>query len=472
MRLLGRVLRSLLAAGVIAASLSACGGSGSGSTAATAVQSSWTKVTVRALDGKVNISWESPTGTAIGSASPTYNIYCSTSATGVAQEGNRIAAGYAGLSFDHTDVVNGQRYYYAITQVTATGEGPASLTVSATPQPALPAAPFGVKATALDSAAQLELLVPTPPVPANVSYNLYRSTSRTGFTAASLLKSGIAFATPAVYSDQGLVNGTTYYYAVTTVSGGKESGFSPLASVKPQPQAARIDSTPTQLASFASPADTATEPGNGSCKVTWTDVGTMTITAPDPAASATAASPCYVIYWSDIPDVITGKRGEIEDAAKSLAKDSKGAYTYPVSGLANGAMYYFQVAAFVRGNDGNPIPGRYSAGPVVSATPARKIPAVPGSLSATQGDQQVSLAWNRDGSGISGVTYNVYFSTTPPASGAALVTSGTRKQNADSSKPYFTHTGLQAGTTYYYTVTASAPGEGESAPSSVVAVTL
>lgn len=472
MRLLGRVLRSLLAAGVIAASLSACGGSGSGSASATAVQSSWTKVTVRALDGKVNISWESPTGSAIGSATPTYNIYCSTSATDLVQDGNRIAANYAGLSFDHTNVTNGQRYYYAVTRVSSTGEGAPSLTVAATPQAALPAAPFGIKVTALDSAAQLEFVVPTPPVPTEVSYNLYRSTARSGFTAANLVKSGIAFATPITYSDQALTNGTTYYYVITTVADGKESGFSPLVSARPQPQATRIDSTPIQLASFASPPDTTVEPSNGACKVTWTDVGTMTITAPDPAASATPIPPCYVIYWSDTPDVINSKRGEIDDAARTLTKDSKGAYTYPVSGLNNGAMYYFQVAAFVRGSDGNPIAGRYSAGPVVSVTPAKKSPAIPSGLSATQGNQQVSLAWNKDGSGISGVTYSVYFSTTPPASGAALVASGIRKQNVDGTKPYFTHTGLQAGTTYYYAVTASAPGEGESAPSSVVAVTL
>ena len=190
------------------------------------------------------------------------------------------------------------------------------------------------------------------------------------------------------------------------------------------------------------------------------------------AASATPVTPYYVLYWSDSPDVINSKSGQVDDAAKLLTKDSKGAYTYRLSGLASGAMYYLQVAAFVRGTDGNPIAGRFSAGPVVSATPAKKTPAGPAGLAATPGSQQVSLAWNRDSSGIAGVTYNVYFSTTPPASAAALITPENRRNNVDSTKTYFTHTGLQTGATYYYVVTCSAPGEGESAPSSVVSVTL
>jgi hypothetical protein len=83
----------------------------------------------------------------------------------------------------------------------------------------------------------------------------------------------------------------------------------------------------------------------------------------------------------------------------------------------------------------------------------------------------VSLSWSKDSSGISGVTYNIYVSTTDANSPAELRAKGDRKNNTDSSKAYFTHTGLTAGQTYYYVVTA-AVGGGESEPSSIVSVTM
>jgi hypothetical protein len=51
-----------------------------------------------------------------------------------------------------------------------------------------------------------------------------------------------------------------------------------------------------------------------------------------------------------------------------------------------------------------------------------------------------------------------------------MMAKGTRKNNDDSTKAYYTHSGLESGMTYYYVVTAV--GEGESAPSNIVSVTL
>jgi hypothetical protein len=80
------------------------------------------------------------------------------------------------------------------------------------------------------------------------------------------------------------------------------------------------------------------------------------------------------------------------------------------------------------------------------------------------------LTWSKDNSGMSGVTYNIYFSTSDAGTPAELMAKGTLRSNVDSSKTYFTHSGLQADTTYYYVVTSV--GDGESAPSSIVSVTL
>jgi fibronectin type 3 domain-containing protein len=389
------------------------------------------------------------------------------------QTANKIVSNYVGTSFDHTDVTNGQRYYYAITEVNAAGEGPASLIVSAVPYQVLPAAPFGLKVTALDSAADLVLLVPTPVTTTNVSYNVYRSTSRTAVTAAGKIASDIKFSSSIIYHDLNLTNGTMYYYTITTVVAGKESEFSPIASARPQATTVAVDSSATTLAKFASIPKISAEAGAGTCTVTWGDVVPLVIFTTD---TITSTAPYYILYWSDSPDVdsqgvLKNIRGEVDDVAKALTKDTvTGLFTYKLSGLTNGSLYYVQVTAAVKGVSGSPFPGRFTPGPVVAATPGLKTPAAPAAVSATQGAQQVSLSWSKDVSGLSGITYNIYVSTTDAGSPAELMAKGIKKNNDDSTKAYFVHSGLQSGQTYYYVVTAV--GEGESAPSSIVSVTL
>ncbi len=465
-------VRFLLVAIAVSTYLSACGGSGS-STASTATSTakavSWTNVSVRALDGKVNINWDRATGSSFGTALSTYNVYSSTNPTGILQAGNKIVSNYAGTSFDHTNVTNGQRYYYVVSEVSSAGEGPASRVVSASPYSVVPAAPFGLKVTAVDSPVKLiklDFLVPTPATTVSASYNLYRSTTITGLTATSKIASSV---TALTYndSDSNITNGTTYYYAITTVIAGKESVFSPIAAARPQAKTAAVDSSPTQLAKFASPTDMSAEPGNGACTLRWSDVAPLVISNPDPAVFS---SPYYTLYWSTSPDVLNNIKGQIDDVAKTLVKDASGVFTYKFTGLTNGAMYYYQITAAVKNASALPIQGRYTPGPVVAATPYLKTPAPPAGVSATQGEQQVALNWSKDSSGLSGITYNIYVSTTDANTPAELMAKGIKKNSDDSSKAYFTHSGLIAGQTYYYVVTAV--GEGESAPSSIVAVTL
>jgi fibronectin type 3 domain-containing protein len=469
-------LRFLLVSIAISTYLSACGGSGSSSTNAafsTTKTAAWTNVSVRALDSKVNINWDKATGSSFGTELSTYNVYCATVPVNIVQAANRIAANYAGTSFDHTNVTNGQRYYYAVTAVNAVGEGPASLTVSAVPYQVLPAAPFGLKVTALDSAIKLDFLVPTPVNTTNINYNLYRSETINGFTSASK----IASLTTTTYEDKSkITNDKTYYYALTTVVAGKESEFSPISVAHPQARTAAVDSSATALAKFASIAEMTAEAGAGSCSVTWSDVTALTITPPDPAASTNSVKPYYVLYWSDSPDVLNNIRDKVVDVSKALNINA-GFFTYKLSGLTNGSLYYFQIVAAIREADGSlkldpqtGIPLRKTAGPVVAVTPGLKIPAAPAAISATQGAQQVSLNWTKDSSGLGGITYNIYVSTTDAGSPAELMAKGIKKNSDDSTKAYYVHSGLLSGQTYYYVVTAV--GEAESAPSSIVSVTL
>ncbi len=488
----GIAIRYLLLAGMATLCLSACGGSDSGSSPSTTIITSptsktatWTNVSVRSYDGKININWDKAAGSsptdinsALSAALPTYNIYCSTDPTDIMKESNRIATRYEGQSFDHTNVINGQRYYYVVTEVNAAGEGVASRPVSATPQAVLPTPPFGLKVTALDTEAILEFMGPTPPKTGSVSYNLYRSTTKNSFTVKDIIEYKYLFTTAAVkidtstYTDTSLTNGTTYYYAVTSVISGKESGFSPIVAARPQAAVAagKTDPVKLTLASFASPANMSAEPRNVSAIITWSDVAPLELSESDP----TALTPYYILYWSDTPDVLNGVlkniKGQIDNAAKVLTKDPSGVYTFKLSGLNNGSMYYLQLVAAVTDANGVPLQGRFTPGTVVAVTPALRTPVVPSGVTATQGSQQVSLSWSKDTSGISGVTYNVFFSTTDAATPEELMAKGTKKNSDDSTKAYYTHSGLQPGQTYYYVVTAV--GDAESAPSNIISVTL
>lgn len=87
-------------------------------------------------------------------------------------------------------------------------------------------------------------------------------------------------------------------------------------------------------------------------------------------------------------------------------------------------------------------------------------PSAPTGVSATAGDNQVTISWDS----VSGATsYNIYWSTTT----GVTKTTGTKISNATS--PYV-HTSLTNGTTYYYVVTA-VNSYGDSSESSQLSAT-
>lgn len=265
----------LMVAGIMITGLAGCGGSGSSAAAGAATAAKpafWANVTVRAMDGAVNLQWDNTAGSAPNSQ---YNIYCSNSQSVNKQDPAKlIAAGVNGRSFDHTGLQNGTRYYYVITEVSATGEGPESSVVSATPQATLLTVPYGLKVTALNSGVQLDFAGPAPSDTTAVSYNIYRSTTPNNFTK---IKTGIQLDAltknfkPADNTDNSLANGTTYYYTVTAVAGLKESGFSPVVAATPQAPVAAVtydDTTATvTAAAFASPTGMWAQAQNGSAIV-------------------------------------------------------------------------------------------------------------------------------------------------------------------------------------------------------------
>ncbi|HUA16148.1 MAG TPA: glycoside hydrolase family 44 protein [Verrucomicrobiae bacterium] len=110
--------------------------------------------------------------------------------------------------------------------------------------------------------------------------------------------------------------------------------------------------------------------------------------------------------------------------------------SYTDTGLTDGTIYYYVVTASNSyGSSGN--------SNEASATPELAVPAAPTNLTATPGNQQVSLSWSAS---TNAASYNVLRSTTN-GSGYTKISSPTATS--------YTDTGLTNGTTYYYVVTAT-----------------
>ena len=107
------------------------------------------------------------------------------------------------------------------------------------------------------------------------------------------------------------------------------------------------------------------------------------------------------------------------------------------TGVTNGTTYFYVVSALNSS-------GESANSAQASATPvaAVSVPSVPAGLSASAGNQQVSLNWNAS---TGATSYNVKRST---------VTGGPYTQIANPTTTSFSDTGLTNGTTYFYVVSA------------------
>lgn len=119
------------------------------------------------------------------------------------------------------------------------------------------------------------------------------------------------------------------------------------------------------------------------------------------------------------------------------------------TGLAAGTTYYFIVTA-VNGAGESAASAQTSAA-TASTSPVLVAPVAPTGIIATGGVNQVSISWPA----VAGATsYNIYWANVPGVTKA----NGVKITNATT--PYI-QTGLAAGTTYYYIVTAvNSAGEG------------
>ena len=150
----------------------------------------------------IGLTWASVAG------ATSYNIYRGASAGG---EGTTAyQTGVTATGFSDAGLATGTTYYYFVTAVNGAGESSHSAETSAT---TVPPVPTNLVATTSGSTIGLSWTASSKAV----TYNIYRGTTASG-EGTTAYKTGI---TATTFSDPGLATGTTYYYFVTAVNGGR-----------------------------------------------------------------------------------------------------------------------------------------------------------------------------------------------------------------------------------------------------------
>ncbi len=340
-------------------------------------------------NGRVSLAWSPSAGAAF------YKLLRATTPSGP----YGVAVTTPDLTFSDTTVTNGTTYFYSVVAANKAGESPGSPQAQAMPV-APPPPPVGLTASPGNGRVSLAWT----PVHGATCYTLRRAMDPSGPFSV------IAGPPVPACVDSGVLNGTTYYYAVSALNSGGESALG--APVPALPVGA--PPAPSGLAAIAS---------NGEVLLSWSPVpGASSYTV---RRASSAGGP-----WSDIA-VPAGP-------------------TYTDTGLANGVPAFYTVTSLNAG-------GESAACAPISAVPVAP-PPVPTGLTASAGNTRVTLTWQPTAGATS---YVLKRGTTPD---------GPRETIANPSGTFHADLLLTNDTTYHYTLAAK-NGGGESAPSAEVTAT-
>ena len=281
-------------------------------------------------DGQVVLSWDAPLSDG-GSPITQYQYISHGDTLGV------VAGGADTRSVTVSGLTNGTEYGFAVYAVNSVGAGPLRVRWITLP----PGAVENLSATAGNG--QVTLRWAAPASNGDVPITQYQYSSDRGANWLDVSGGGNARS----YTVPNLTNGTAYTFAVRAVN---SAGEGPASSVSATP----TTRVPGKVASLSASA------GNRQVTLSWKP----------PTSNGGAAITKYQYRrgsgtWQDVSGGAAARR-------------------VTVSGLTNGTTYTFSVRAVNRAGEGT--------ASSASATPAT-VPGAVGSLSATPGDGQVTLAW-------------------------------------------------------------------------------
>jgi fibronectin type 3 domain-containing protein len=423
---------------------------------------------------QINLSWNAVSG------ATSYTVQRATVSGGP----YTTVASPTTASFADTGLSAGTTYFYVVQAVNASGSSALSAQVSAT---TVPAAPTGVAATAA-SASQINLTWNV--VTGAASYTVQRSTTSGGpYTS-------VGSAATASFADTGLSPATTYFFVVQAVNASGSSALSAQVSGLTMPAAPTGLAATTASASqinltwnavsgatsytvqratvsggpyttVGSPAAASFADSGLSANTTYFYVvqavnssgpsassaqasATTGLSAPT-GVSATAASTTQInVSWNAVSGATsyTVQRATVSGGPYTTV-GSPATASFADTGLTAGTTYFYVVQAV------NAAGSSASSAQVSAIT----MPAAPTGVAATAAStSQINMTWNA----VTGAaSYTVQRAT---VSGGPYTTVGSPTTTS------FADTGLSAGTTYFYVVTA-VNASGSSALSAQVSAT-
>ncbi len=369
------------------------------------VPSSPTNLTATAQSGQVYLNWTASADYDVVK----YRIFRSTTSGFTPSASNKIDSTSSSYFYD-TNVTYGTTYYYKISAVDGAGHV-SGYSSQASGSPSI-AAPTGL--TIAPSDKQITLKWNKNTETDFAKYIIYGDIWSWPWTKVDSTMN-IGDTTKTI---TGLTNGTTYYYRIKAVdNSGGESGYSnevnaiPLDNIAP--------AIPTGLTAASS---------NAQVVLKW-----QKNTESDFAK--------YIIYGG-----ITASPTAKVDSLISIGDTTK-----TITGLTNGTTHYYRLTAVDTLGNESSYSGQVIANPLVVA---------PTGLTATPGDAQIALKWNKSTESIF-AKYIIYGGTSPNPT----VKKDSTTSISDTSK---TITGLTNGTPYYYQVTVVDTNGDESAYSNQV----
>ena len=359
----------------------------------------------------INLSWSAP-GSTGGSAITGYKI--EVSANGTSGWTDQVAnTNSTATTYAHTGLGGGTTRHYRVSAINTNGAGSASNVANATTDATVPGAPTGLTATA-SGATQIDLSWSAPGSTGGSAITGYKIEVSANGTSGWTDQVADTNSTATTYAHTGLAAGDTRHYRVSAINA---NGAGSASNVDSATTGTSVPGAPTGL--------TATASGTTQIDLSWSapgSTGGSAITGYKIEVSANGTS-----GWTD-----------------QVANTNSTATTYAHTGLAAGDTRHYRVSAINTNGAGSP-------SNVDSATTGTSVPGAPTGLTATaSGATQIDLSWSAPGStGGSAITgYKIEVS--------ANGTSGWTDQvaNTNSTATTYAHTGLAAGDTRHYRVSA------------------